>query len=58
LALAAGEQIVNSTWGGVNERSKRHLELLVNAGYQPTGVDRKHLEGPKDDPSDAEVTAG
>jgi ParB/RepB/Spo0J family partition protein len=44
LALASGEQIVTSTWGGVNQRSRRHLELLVAAGYQPVAVDRKYLE--------------
>jgi ParB/RepB/Spo0J family partition protein len=43
LALAAGEQIVTSPFGGVGERSRRHLELLVEAGYRPTGVDQKHL---------------
>jgi ParB/RepB/Spo0J family partition protein len=44
LALAGGEAIVTSSWGGVSERSRRHLELLVAAGYQPNDLDRKHLE--------------
>jgi ParB/RepB/Spo0J family partition protein len=52
LALASGEQIVTSTWGGVNERSKRHLELLVAAGHRPAAIDRKHLEGPVADEED------
>jgi ParB family chromosome partitioning protein len=49
LALAAGEQIVTSSWGGVSERSKRHLELLVSAGYNPTAADRKHVTEPAED---------
>jgi ParB/RepB/Spo0J family partition protein len=51
LALASGEMIVGGTWGGISERSKRHLELLVAAGYQPGPTDRKHLAGkdPDDD---------
>jgi ParB/RepB/Spo0J family partition protein len=62
LALAAGEQIVTSSWGGVGERSKRHLELLVAAGYEPSAIDRKHVTEPveEDEASDddAEDTAG
>jgi ParB/RepB/Spo0J family partition protein len=46
LALAAGEQIVTSSWGGVSERSRRHMELLVSAGYQPGAIDREHLTEP------------
>jgi ParB/RepB/Spo0J family partition protein len=45
LALAAGEQIVTSSFGGISKRSRRHLELLVEAGYRPSAVDSKHLEG-------------
>jgi ParB/RepB/Spo0J family partition protein len=54
LALAAGEQIVTSSWGGAGERSKRHLELLVAAGYQPSAADRKHLTESADDLDDDE----
>jgi ParB/RepB/Spo0J family partition protein len=49
LALAAGEQIVTSSWGGVGERSRRHLELLVAAGYEPSAIDKKHLTEPAED---------
>ncbi|HEY7202431.1 MAG TPA: ParB/RepB/Spo0J family partition protein [Candidatus Dormibacteraeota bacterium] len=55
LALAGGELIVGGTWGGVSERSQRHMELLVTAGYQPCDVDRKHLDGPEADGEDSEV---
>lgn len=45
LALASGEAIVTGSWGGASERTRRHLELLVAAGYQPHKIDRKHLTG-------------
>jgi hypothetical protein len=46
LAMAAGEAIVTSSWGGVSERSRRHMELLAAAGYRPNRSDRKHLASP------------
>lgn len=55
LALAGGEQIVGGSWGGVSERSRRHLELLVAAGYQPNAADRKHLAGKDPDGDEAGI---
>jgi ParB/RepB/Spo0J family partition protein len=45
LALACGEATVASTWGGVTELSRRHVQQLVALGYEPNESDRKHLAG-------------
>jgi ParB family transcriptional regulator, chromosome partitioning protein len=44
LALAAGEQTVVSAFGGATRRSRRHLALLMEAGYRPVGADLEHVE--------------
>jgi len=41
LGLAGAELAIE--YGGGGDRSKRHLELLVTAGYEPSEVDRHHL---------------
>ncbi len=48
--------LVGGSWGGVSARRRRHLELLVRAGYEPSEADRKHLEEADEEEVDEVLT--
>jgi ParB/RepB/Spo0J family partition protein len=60
LGLATAEEHVASQWGGPTDLTKRHLEQLAAAGYEPNDSDRKHLEGrpERDDDEESPMCRG